>query len=305
MEVNKSGELLVIFAVSTAFGFSQAGFIPLLVVLLGLLFSISLVYLVLSRAGNPTPFLAAAVGLAPSIGLGGLEGGVLFLATGAGGVLLGLGIRRDLAVFHIVLLGAVPTLALLLTVTVSGGYAARHELYRQQIESTLNRSTGETQDAGQTARSVRSQEEFVERITGIYLKMIPAFETLSAVVNSFITYLLAVVILARFGCRIKAPPPFAVWRLPEFLIYPFILGLIMLLVGGGGLRVLGLNLVAGISIGYLVTGLAIIRHFFQKRAVPAPIQGLSFFLLFLMVPFGTLLAWGLGLFDIRFNFRRL
>ncbi|MFC2076078.1 DUF2232 domain-containing protein [candidate division KSB1 bacterium] len=305
MEANKNGELLVVFAVSTAFGFSQAVSVPILVVLLGLLFSISLVYMVLSLEGSPTPFMAAAIGLAPAVGFGGLEGGVLFAATGAGGALLGLGIRRELAVFSIIILGAVPALVLLFVVSVSGGYAVRHELYRQQIESTLDRSTGETEDAGQNNRSARAQEEFVERITGVYLKMIPAFETLSAVVNSFITYLLAVVALARFGCRIKAPPPFAVWRLPEFLIYPFILGLLMLIVGRDGLRVLGLNLVAAISIGYLVTGLAIIRHFFQKRAVPALIQGLSFFMLFLMQPFGTLLAWGLGLFDIRFNFRRL
>jgi uncharacterized protein YybS (DUF2232 family) len=305
MEVKNRRELLVVFAISAAFGFSQAASGSLFTVLLGLLFSISIVYLVVSDAGSPTAFIAASIGLAPALGMGGLEGAVLFLAAEASGGLIGLGVRRDLSTFPIVLLGTVPALVILAVVTVTGGYQARQELYRQQIESTMDQSVERSGEPGQDSPTTGEQQEFIERITGVYLKMIPAFEAISAVVNSFIVYLLAVVSLARFGCRLKAPPPFGVWRLPESFLYLFILGLLTLLIGRDGLRVFGLNLVVGISIGYLVIGLAIIRYYFQQRAVPALIQGLSFLLLFFLPPFGVLFAWALGLLDIRFNFRHL
>jgi len=296
--------LLFVGGMSLAYGFSQAVAVQFLVGLLGLFFSAATAFLVAYDHPTLPRLLVAFSGLVPAVLIAGVPAGISFLQMAGCGLLIGWSVARGSGAFKVVLLGALPILVVSGLFFFTGDYHKRVGEYRKYIAESFKLSL----TRGRNVEIPPEKADEVERLAGLsadlYVRLLPTFLVLSSLISAFLVYLLVTILLIRQGMYITHLSPFGLWRMPESAVYIFIIGLALLLLRGS-LRTVGLNLVALMLLGHLVTGLAVIRNFIQVRAFPAVVQALVFLAVFLIQPFGFLFAWGLGLSDVWLNFRHL
>ncbi|MDD2221315.1 MAG: YybS family protein [Clostridia bacterium] len=74
-------------------------------------------------------------------------------------------------------------------------------------------------------------QEYSQTIINFYKKILPAILILTAMLMSFASYLLAVIVLRRLGYKIKKLPKFEMWRMDWRLLWGFIIALACLIAG--------------------------------------------------------------------------
>lgn len=93
------------------------------------------------------------------------------------------------------------------------------------------------------------------------------------------------------------------WRAPGWLVWFFIAGGALSLLGQANIRLWGLNVFLVVSFIYLLQGLAIVSFFFQHKNIPFFFRWISYFLIaiqqILMIAIAVI-----GLFDIWIDFRK-
>ena len=116
--------------------------------------------------------------------------------------------------------------------------------------------------------------------------------------------LLRVVWRRIYGPGLFSERSFAEWVCPENLVWSFILASIALFFGQGVLAELGLNLFVFMMVIYFVQGMSIVIHFLKARKVPAFLWFILFILIFAQ-PLLIGLVFGMGIFDIWVDFRKI
>lgn len=114
-----------------------------------------------------------------------------------------------------------------------------------------------------------------------------------------LVYLLSLLPLTQ---QLVPGPPFALWKAPELLVWPLILGGFGLFVEGA-VRTIGLNLLLVLVPIYFLQGLAIVTYFFQQRGLPPLLRSIGYLMLVLLNPLPLIVA-ALGLFDLWVDFRK-
>ena len=74
-------------------------------------------------------------------------------------------------------------------------------------------------------------QEYSQNIISFYKSIIPAILVLTAMLMSFLGYLLTTTVLRRLGYKIKKLPKFEMWRMDWRLLWGFILALVCLIAG--------------------------------------------------------------------------
>ncbi|RME40462.1 MAG: DUF2232 domain-containing protein [Deltaproteobacteria bacterium] len=98
------------------------------------------------------------------------------------------------------------------------------------------------------------------------------------------------------GCEFRR------FKTPEWLIWPLIAAGFAAVLGGGALRVVGLNALIVLLPVYFLQGMAIVAWFFARKGVPPVMRGAGYVLIALVNPL-PLLVTGLGVFDLWVDFR--
>ncbi len=106
----------------------------------------------------------------------------------------------------------------------------------------------------------------------------------------------------RNTCRVLGPE-FQLWKMPQWLVWAFIVTGFMALYTDDSISSAGRNAVAAISIFYLVQGFAVMRFFFVAMRTPAYIRWLVYTLLGIQW-YGLLAVLFIGLMDNWFDFRK-
>lgn len=93
------------------------------------------------------------------------------------------------------------------------------------------------------------------------------------------------------------------WRVPEFLVWPFIACILASLGGNGILRFLGINLGVYLTAPYFLQGVSVARSAFRHYKVGGFLRGSFYALLLFWMEFALLVA-AVGLFDTWVDFRQ-
>ncbi len=118
-------------------------------------------------------------------------------------------------------------------------------------------------------------------------------------------YLGASAVAPRFGAILPAMPPFAFWKGHDLWLVPLGTALLLLLIGGSTGRIIGFNIGIFMVHIYAVFGLAIIEFFLNRTlSLGWPRHFLYMFMILAAVIFIPMLAV-IGLFDSRFDLRKL
>ena len=110
-------------------------------------------------------------------------------------------------------------------------------------------------------------------------------------------------VLPRLGCR-QPWPDYKFWRLPEQLIWAFILFGLISAFGQGFFQKAGINCIIIIALIYSFQGLAIVVFYLDKLNVPKFIRAVIYIMIILQ-SFGSILLTVAGIADVWFDIRRI
>jgi len=182
-----------------------------------------------------------------------------------------------------------------------GPVAIANEIIGKEIAQTtefMNRmfaeSAATSDEADRLAAAVEQMAEFMSRV---YPGMVVL---VSGLLLMRMTGMLRVASQKRY--RIPGPP-FADWKAPEPLVWVLIAGGFLVVLTRGALQTIAMNLLVVLLPVYFLQGLAIIDHFFRRKAVSPVLRVLGFLLATLVNPL-PMFVTGIGVFDLWFDFRK-
>lgn len=136
---------------------------------------------------------------------------------------------------------------------------------------------------------------------------LPALLLLVAIMDSYLNYTVARVVLKRLNLQLEALPPFAKWRAPGNLATGFLLLMVLSIAGGylglGNIDVIMSNILLLFQIVLLVQGISLAYFFLQRKGINKVFR----IVLIVFVLFNQPLALAAvlaGLLDVLFDFRK-
>lgn len=158
--------------------------------------------------------------------------------------------------------------------------------------------------ANDSELSLEQQEQYRSAVTGMgaFLKQtLPAW----TITVYGVMLLLQVGLLTRRD-RTRAlikGPSFSRWSVSELLVWPLIAAGFAVALGGGLVRVIGLNLLVVFLPVYFLQGLAVVSFFFQKKQVSPMLRALGYALIAVLNPMPVIVT-AIGVFDMWADFRK-
>ena len=252
------------------------------------------------------PLAAALAGGVAMASVGLLDGGPAMLVMGlkyvVPGAVLGVGLSRRLPVAVTTLLTAVANLvgvAILLWILSPAGMGPIAYLERQvaaqvaELEQWPVRLGASGQDANWAAEAAR----FVVASLRVAA---PGMLGLGIFAGAVANY-----VVARFCLRRRFGfPPFAQEAVPDHLVWGAIGAGVLLVSRHQPLEATGLNVLLVLMPLYVIQGLAVVRHFFQRIGLPRILQVVCFGLL-AMQPLLLVAVSCVGLSDLWIDFRKI
>ena len=218
------------------------------------------------------------------------------------GWMIGLFLQREKGIIVASLIAAATVMALSLIASAGHLWAAGLDVavfLKYQLNDLIREiSNALEQVSSQSSGTGRGTEGILQFFTLAFPAIIYVTVVLEGMANSYIVLL----ILSR-----GAPAPFAApslhrFSLPDILIWPLIAALGTLLLPASAARTAALNVTVVLLFLFLLQGLSIAFHFFQRRRTSRTIK-MIFLIAGLLQP--LILAFPLlaGLLDFRFKFR--
>ncbi|HDI59409.1 MAG TPA: DUF2232 domain-containing protein [Desulfobacteraceae bacterium] len=294
------GLTLIIFLIAAQvpiFGFFGAVFLPLP----------TLFYRIKAGRQTGAAIVAAATTLFVALG-GGLSPDVFFfIDLLVVGFLLGelflqrLSVEQTVVATVLAALG-VGILALLMAAGISGqGLGA---LVGGYVEQNLETTLALYQGMGMPEENIRLITESLDRIRYVLVRLLPAMAATTILVVTWANLIMGRALLVRRGLGAPDFGPLNRWKAPEALVWAAIGAALLLLVPSLPLKLIGANGALVLMVVYFFQGIAIVSHFFHRKALPRPMR-IFFYSLIAIQQILLLLVILLGFFDLWFNFRRL
>ena len=233
------------------------------------------------------------------------------IGFGLTGIALGHCFRRGYTPVTSVLLGSVASLiskiiVLSITAVVLGinPLADQSAAMAKAVEQAINVYRGfgmKEADLAQMAESMRGMLDLMKMI-------LPAGFVLASVVDTYLNFIVARLVLRKLGHQIPAFPAFRVWSLSPIVLYAFIVSVIMLYWGKSReislLADAGINLQVATSMMLMIQGMSMLFFYSDKYQVPKFIRWIIVVMAF-SNGFIMQMAVFAGAFDIAIDFRKL
>jgi len=305
--LGSAGKDLLLPIVLTVVLFLSIYYVPLAGFFAGML-APSPISLAVIRLGFPNAWLVpCCAALAGSLALSfvGLTGNIPYLLSLIGmGVLMGYGLRSKWSTEKVVglsslfVIGVAGLFALLAFMDAKGEMVGMLEReLREMISATLKQFGGSSAENQELETNLLA---YVPSVVRIYPGMLVSCSILIAWLN---------LLVSRKYCRAAAPEccsfdRLTLWKTPEFLVWFFIAGGLMMLLPPEDLRMTGNNVIIVMGTLYFLQGLAIVSYYFDRWKMPFFIKGFVYAVMFLQ-QFASIVIAALGLFDVWFDFRKL
>lgn len=144
-------------------------------------------------------------------------------------------------------------------------------------------------------------ENAISKLRDLIPRILPGLLMVTMLSVVYVTMVIGQWLLRRKDQALSPWPPFAEWRLPDQLVTAIIAGGIFLLLPGGLLNDVGLNLIFLVGILYFFQGLSVITALLARWK--APLWILIFSLFFFQV-YGIIFLAVLGITDVWVDFRK-
>ncbi|MBD3234900.1 MAG: DUF2232 domain-containing protein [candidate division Zixibacteria bacterium] len=271
--------------------------IPVVNYVLGILGVACYPYLFVTERKNLAMVLAVGTLIIASI-VSGLTGMFsLLLSVTLPGIAIGWAMKSDRTAGEAIILGFLPAFVIMLFFLIN----------RAELEAVLVLAIDEGIAQMTTLpgflEDTESMQESLHSFGKTIFMIMPSLILLSGLFNSFIGYLIASKILRKRDYEVPTIPHFTRWKPNYNLVWLFIAGLFISVIGVEGTKAVGWNILVFTGIIYFVIGLAVVENFFMKAKMPVFFKILFYIGILFAQLFSLVVLAGVGLFDSWFNFR--
>ena len=145
----------------------------------------------------------------------------------------------------------------------------------------------------------------IHEIASLALRLQPGMECIMGILSLILAYRFGQSFAPRFGLGLPPATWFRLWRPWDELIWALIVSLVMVLVGGGILRDLGLNALVVVAAIYATHGAAVVRFYMARLGVPALVELFVYLSLVFTIGISIPLLGAVGVLDTWFDWRHL
>lgn len=157
--------------------------------------------------------------------------------------------------------------------------------------------------------SVREMEKVVDHLEASWPVIATVSITIWLMLSAGTSYLITRWAMLRGGYSIPPLPPFSRWRLPWYVIWGAIAGLVFLLAGDEGfipgLSQAGKSLLWVMGFIFMVAGMSVASFYMRKWRVPVWVKVVLVIVFSIYLPFAVSMLVALGMTDTILNIRRL
>ena len=185
-----------------------------------------------------------------------------------------------------------------------GAHTGIYRLVSEYVFKNLEFSLAVYERMGVSDENIRLIASSLKDIQYAIVRIIPGLAAALILFVSWMTLLMARLILIRKSLFFPAYGALNRWRPPEVLVWGVIGSGGLLLTGAKSFKVLGLNGLIILLTIYFFAGIAVVSFFFNKKRLPPVLRFFLYSLITLQQLF-LLFVIGLGLFDTWLNFRKI
>ena len=254
------------------------------------------------RHGYKWSMLATVVaGMIISLLIHPLQAIKVVVAFGLIGIVLGHAFRRNFSPGKTILWGVGASLlskaALLGIGIVTTGvnpFALEGEIMVKSVEQTIEMY----RQMGTPEEKLAQVAEQMQIAIKLFKIMIPSVLIITAVVDTFLNFFIAKIVLKKLGHSVEAFPPFKDWTVPGYSVYFFVVSLVMIYWGESReiefIYNSGINLCALSGVTLFVQGVSLFYYLGDKYNLSRIVRGIilvlilsNVFLMLLLVYFGA------------------
>ncbi len=300
----------ILTAVAILFAFMSA-YLPVIGAFVNLIWPVPIILLGVRHGYKWSLLTTAAAGLLIALLMHPLHAVSIVVGFGLIGIVLGHAIREKYGAMKTL---AVGSLASLLSKAAVMGIAflvsGVDPLFGQSdiAAKALEQSLELYQSMGIQGEQLDKMRENMATIGSLIKIILPAGFVMAAVVDTYLNYVVARLVLRKLGHVLPEFPPFSRWQLPRAIAYAFVLALVMLYWGQtreiGWLKDVAMNIQVISSAMLFVQGLSLAVFLLERYNVSRLFRGMLFFFIFTN-GFLTQIVILAGAFDMVLDYRRL
>jgi len=227
------------------------------------------------------------------------------------GIVLGYAFRMEFSPAKTMLWGSIASLlskiallAIGVAITGINPFNMQGEVMAQAVEQAVE----VYRSFGMAEQELATMQESMQTIIEIMKIILPAGFILASVIDTYLNFLIAKVVLKKLGHSIPDLPPFKHWMLPDYIVYFFALALVMIYWGKSReitmLYNIGMNIQVITSMLLLVQGLALFYFIVDKYNLSRVVRGIILFLILTNGLFSQILIFA-GAIDTIIDYRHL
>ncbi len=202
----------------------------------------------------------------------------------------------------IVLWGFAPYLVIvLMAILFYSNISSQTELFIAEFQTMMQQSAAQL---GLGTGEIAEMMKMSNQVIVWTIRLLPGILFTMFAMLVLFAYLGATTVARHFGAVIPSMVPAYFWRASELWLIPFGITMLLILLGGEGLRIAGENLLVFFVHFYAFFGLCLIDFYLNQLNIPYPVRIIIYLIMLLPVITILILAF-LGLIDSRFDFRKL
>ncbi len=300
----------ILTAVAILFAFMSA-YLPLIGAFVNLIWPLPIILLGVRHGYKWALLTTAAVGVLIALLMHPMHAVSIVVGFGLIGIVLGHAIRAQYGPMKTLLAGGAASLlskaalfAIAFLVTGISPFFEQTDI----AAKALTQSVELYQMMGMQGEQLEQMKASMAQITDMVRIILPAGLLMAALLDTYINYLVARLVLRKLGHVMPEFPPFSRWRLPGVFAYCFVLALVMLYWGQSRdlqlLKNIAMNLQVISSAFLFVQGLSLSFFLLQRFKVSRFLRGL---LIFFIVTNGFLTQVLIlaGAFDMVLDYRKI
>jgi len=288
--------------------------VPPLMLITSMIWTIPIVVLIVRRDFKTGIMATLVAALLVTLVVGPVRSFFLVLQFGGLGLIYGylfkVKVSSGNALFSGALVASASTaLALGLSFLIMGGTFANLETTSRETAHAMIEAYRQAGVLENMTQGEMTPEELADAMVRMMMVLLPGALVIGGVISAFINFMLSKAVVKRLGLYSPYLPPFRRWQLPWYMVWGFIVGLGLWLLGDylavRWLVVAGQNTLYVFLPILFIIGLAVATFFFYRWTWPAFFKVMVLMLAVLYFPIAVMTLIMIGLLDTLFNYRKI
>jgi len=298
-------------AAITAVLFIISIYIPLLGTLVSFLCPLPIIILCLRHSLKFAIIATIVSGILVSLLAGPVQGFMVLLGFGILGVTLGFGIKKELSLTDIIIIGSIASLVSKGLILLIGFWILDLNTMLfdvEEIDRIITQSLNFYNNMGLSPEQLASLKDSLTQTISIVRIAFPGMIILASIFDTILNYWVARLILRRFGYKLTNFTSFFNWRASKSFFWSYLLGMVLIILGTTYkiplLNKIGINIQVFFAVVFLIYGLSLTGFILERFKIKNFLKWVIYVLVCFQPLLSQIVTWA-AMLDIWIDFRKL